>query len=107
MSECIRASAISQLNYLQKMMPLHNGLFLSGTSGLALSIPQAQYPAAFKGASRLTFYGSLFNSIEINSTFYKLPKAATILKWAESVPAHFRFTFKLSKSITHHKGLDF
>jgi uncharacterized protein YecE (DUF72 family) len=87
------------------MMHLHNDLFLSGTSGLALSIPKAKYPVEYKGASRLTYYGSLFNSIEINSTFYKLPKATTILKWGESVPPYFRFTFKLSKSITHIKGL--
>src|SRR3712207_4085015 len=85
----------------------HSELFLSGTSGLALSIPQSQYPLEYKGASRLTYYGSLYNSIEINSTFYKLPKAATVLKWGETVPAHFRFTFKLPKSITHNKGLTF
>ena len=84
-----------------------NGLFLSGTSGLALSLTQAQYPAEYKGASRLTYYASLYNSIEINSTFYKLPQASTVRKWGESVPDHFRFTFKLSKSITHSKGLAF
>jgi uncharacterized protein YecE (DUF72 family) len=83
------------------------GLFFSGTSGLVLSLTQAQYPEEYKGASRLTYYASLFNSIEINSTFYKLPQASTIRKWGESVPDHFRFTFKLSKSITHSKGLSF
>jgi uncharacterized protein YecE (DUF72 family) len=89
------------------MLDQQNPLFLSGTSGLALTISQAQYPAAYKGASRLTYYGSLYNSIEINSIFYKLPKGATIRKWSESVPPHFRFTFKLSKSITHSKDLAF
>ena len=83
------------------------GLFLSGTSGLALSITQALYPPEYKGASRLTYYASLFNSIEINRTFYKLPQVSTIRKWGESVPDDFRFTFKLSKSITHSKGLSF
>ena len=89
------------------MMKDQDRLFFSGTSGLALSLTQAQYPAEYKGASRLTYYASLFNSIEINSTFYKLPQASTVRKWGESVPAHFRFTFKLSKTITHSKGLSY
>ena len=88
-------------------MSLYRSQFFSGTSGLALSISQAQYPEEYKGASRLTYYSSLFKSIEINSTFYKLPKASTVLKWAESVPSDFLFTFKLSKSITHSKELLF
>lgn len=88
-------------------MKKQNSLFFFGTSGLALSLRQDQYPPDYKGASRLTYYASLCNSIEINSTFYKLPQASTIRKWGESVPAHFRFTFKLSKTITHSKELTF
>src|SRR5205823_6010626 len=51
--------------------------------------------------------GSLFNSVEVNSTFYKLPMAKTVAKWATEVPNHFRFTFKLWQEITHQKGLNF
>ena len=81
--------------------------FYSGTSGLTVPVPQALYPDAFKGKSRLTYYASLCNSIEINSSFYKLPRQTTIIKWRETVPESFRFTFKLSKTISHSKGLDF
>lgn len=81
--------------------------FYSGTSGLVLPVPQSLYPPEFAGKSRLTYYASLFNSIEINSSFYKTPKVSTVIKWAESVPDNFKFTFKLSKTITHAKGLDF
>lgn len=81
--------------------------FYSGTSGIVVPVPQALYPDAFKGKSRLTYYASLFNSIEINSSFYKLPKASTVIKWCETVPEGFQFTFKLSKTISHSKGLDF
>ncbi len=81
--------------------------FYSGTSGLVLPIPQSQYPPAFQGKTRLEYYSSLFNSVEINSSFYKMPKVSTVVKWAESVPDNFEFTFKLSKAITHAKGLDF
>lgn len=79
----------------------------SGLSGLNLPIPKFQFPPPFQDASRLTYYATFFNSIEINSSFYKIPQAATIRKWKNSVPDHFRFTFKLWKQITHCKGLHF
>ena len=89
------------------MRNLFDNNFYSGTSGIVVPVPQALYPDAFKDESRLTYYASLFNSIEINSSFYKLPKASTIIKWREMVPEGFRFTFKLPKTISHSKGLDF
>lgn len=88
-------------------MTLTENTFYSGTSGLVLPVPQALYPPEFQGKSRLNYYASLFNSIEINSSFYKIPQVSTVSKWAESVPGNFQFTFKLSKAITHAKGLDF
>lgn len=88
-------------------MELQQNLFFSGTSGLVLPLRQREFPPEFSGASRLTYYASLFNSIEINSSFYKLPKGATVANWGESVPPGFRFTFKVPKSITHNKGLAF
>jgi uncharacterized protein YecE (DUF72 family) len=84
-----------------------NDLFYSGTSGVDLPVPRSEYPAAFRDKTRLHYYASLFNSIEINSIFYKLPRHATVVKWAEAVPDNFRFTFKVSKTITHVKGLNF
>lgn len=84
------------------------GKYFSGTSGLVLPYKnKTLYPPEFQERSRLTYYGSLFNSIEINSSFYKVPKAATVEKWADSVPRDFQFTFKLWKEITHTKGLVF
>lgn len=84
------------------------GAFYSGTSGLVLPVPNKEhYPAEFKEKRRLEYYASLFNSIEINSSFYKIPMPSTVAKWAESVPENFRFTFKLWREITHNKGLAF
>ena len=74
---------------------------------MVLPIRQSLYPPEFQGKSRLEYFASLFNSLEVNSSFYKLPKVATVIKWAESVPGNFQFTFKLSKTITHAKALDF
>ncbi len=90
------------------MANLPNGNFYSGTSGVVLPVPnKLSFPPEFQEKSRLTYYASLFNSVEINSSFYKVPMPATVQKWAESVPEDFRFTFKLWKGITHNKGLDF
>ncbi|MGZ3829306.1 MAG: DUF72 domain-containing protein [Mucilaginibacter sp.] len=83
-------------------------MYYSGTSGLVLPVAnKLQYPRAFTDKPRLTYYASLFNSIEVNSTFYKIPKSATVLRWAEEVPGHFRFTFKLWRGITHVKQLNY
>jgi len=82
--------------------------FYTGTSGLLLPVPnKAFYPEAFKSKSRLCYYGSLFNSIEINSSFYKVPMASTVAKWAGDTPDDFKFTFKLWREITHSKGLQY
>jgi uncharacterized protein YecE (DUF72 family) len=81
--------------------------FYSGTSGMVLPFKQSEYPPEFKGASRLTYYSSLYSSVEINSSFYQVPRPATVEKWRESVPDHFKFTFKVPKAVTHAKGLQF
>lgn len=80
--------------------------FYSGTSNIVLPVPNKQaFPPAFKDKSRLTYYSSLLNSLEVNSSFYKVPQAGTVKKWAESVPDDFVFTFKLWQDITHIKDL--
>lgn len=82
--------------------------FYSGASGLVLPLKnKSLYPPAYQDKSRLTYYGSLFNSIEINSSFYKLPQAKTVQKWAQEVPVGFKFTYKLWKEVTHNQGLLF
>ncbi|WPV65298.1 DUF72 domain-containing protein [Chitinophaga sp. LS1] len=85
-----------------------NSLYKSGTSGLVLPVPnKAAFPPEYRDKSRLTYYSSLFNSIEINSSFYKVPKGSTVKKWTEEVPPHFVFTYKLWQEITHVKGFAF
>src|SRR5262249_30420523 len=54
------------------------GNFYLGTSGLVLPVPNKQhFPEEFKAGTRLSYYASLFNSIEVNSSFYKVPRPAT------------------------------
>jgi uncharacterized protein YecE (DUF72 family) len=81
--------------------------FYSGTSGLQISMPKRDFPPEHAEKSRLGFYAIHENSIEINSSFYKVPQAKTVSKWVAEVPAGFRFTFKLWREITHTKNLLF
>lgn len=86
----------------------NKGVYYSGTSGLLLPVPNKEFfPEAFKTKSRLCYYGSLYNSIEINSSFYKVPLASTVARWVTEVPDDFKFTFKLWREITHNKSLNF
>ncbi|HEV2354455.1 MAG TPA: DUF72 domain-containing protein [Puia sp.] len=79
-----------------------------GTSGLVLPLPNRKaFPEAFRERPRLSYYASLYNSIEINRSFYKVPKQVTFARWADEVPAGFEFTVKLWRGITHMAGLQF
>ena len=61
----------------------------------------AFYPADLPPDRWLEFYSRYFPAVEIDSTFYAAPSEATVLRWAESTPASFRFACKLPRSITH------
>jgi Uncharacterized conserved protein len=53
----------------------------------------------------LNFYSTKFPTIEINNTFYRLPKEKVLLEWASQVPEDFTFALKASQRITHHTRL--
>lgn len=62
--------------------------------------------AHFPGAgSLLERYAARFDCVEINSTFYKLPRRATIERWRDTVPPGFRFAVKVPRTITHEAAL--
>jgi len=63
------------------------------------------YPEKLPRAEWLLHYTSVFSSVEVNSSFYKLPEAADIHHWCDSTPSRFRFSVKAPKSITHFKKL--
>jgi uncharacterized protein YecE (DUF72 family) len=83
------------------------GQFFGGTSGLQITVPKRDFPPDQAHLSRLGFYALHENSLEINSSFYKLPHATTLQRWTTEVPVNFRFTFKLWKEVTHQKNLIF
>ncbi len=77
-----------------------------GTSGY--SYPEWKgyfYPEDLPQGEMLRYYGERLPSVEINNTFYRLPKASVLEGWAGQVPAEFRFSLKASQKITHIKRL--
>jgi Uncharacterized conserved protein len=61
------------------------------------------YPRGTK--DELTYYSRQFNSIELNSIFYNMPKAEQVVKWKEKTPDGFRFFPKITQTISHYRRL--
>lgn len=53
----------------------------------------------------LSFYASRLGSVEINNTFYRMPKTDLLERWRDAVPDTFRFALKASRRITHQQRL--
>ena len=78
-----------------------------GCSGWSYSAWQGPfYPSNLDSSSDwLKFYSSVFDYVEIDSSFYKPPNAFTVKNWFEKTPENFKFTAKFPKLITHDKRL--
>jgi len=64
------------------------------------------YPKEVKQKEWLSYYSQHFDTVEINNTFYQLPKKTVFERWEQTVPSHFRFVVKVSRYITHIKKLN-
>lgn len=74
-----------------------------GCAGWALS---SKVASAFPGeGSHLERYAKVFPCVEINSSFYRPHQEKTYRRWADSVPASFRFSVKMPRTITHERRL--
>ena len=77
-----------------------------GTSGYSYNHWKGKfYPEKISGPRMLTVYAETFPAVEINYSFYHLPKETTIANWCSRVPERFRFILKAGKPITHQKKL--
>lgn len=83
------------------------GALFVGTSGwdYAGGAWDALYPAALPRQERLVAYARSFASVELNYSFYRLPRPSTYTAWAARTPESFRFALKLSRFVTHVKRL--
>ena len=69
------------------------------------SLPREHWPSFPEPGTHLQRYAGQLNAVEINSSFYRPHRPQTYLRWAESVPAGFRFSVKMPKLITHVQRL--
>jgi uncharacterized protein YecE (DUF72 family)/predicted nuclease of predicted toxin-antitoxin system len=77
-----------------------------GTSGYSYKEWKGTfYPKDLSEKKMLHYYGERFRTVEINNTFYRMPKASVLEAWAAEVPADFKFVLKASQRITHMQRL--
>ena len=75
---------------------------LAGASGYSFKEWKGTfYPETMKPEGMLAFYSERLPTVEINNTFYQMPKAAVLETWARTAPQTFRFAIKASRRITH------
>src|SRR5512142_3061159 len=63
------------------------------------------YPADLQTSDWLDYYSKIFNTVELNNSFYHLPAPASFDTWRDSTPRGFKFAVKGSRFITHMKKL--
>ena len=79
---------------------------LAGASGYSFKEWKGTfYPETMKPDGMLAFYSERLPTVEINNTFYQMPKATVLENWARTVPDGFRFAIKASRRITHMSRL--
>ncbi len=77
-----------------------------GTSGYAYKEWKGKfYPEKISPKEMLRFYSGRLDTVEINNTFYHMPKESVLTSWAEQVPGDFVFALKAPQVITHLKKL--
>jgi len=75
---------------------------LAGASGYSYKEWKGNfYPEKIKPEAMLAWYAERLPTVEINNTFYQMPKAAVLENWAQATPEGFRFAIKASRRITH------
>lgn len=79
----------------------------AGTSGFSYKAWKGPfYPADLKNDEMLRHYGSVLRAVEINNTFYRMPRPEVLAGWAQQVPEGFRFVIKTPQRITHRARLN-
>jgi len=63
------------------------------------------YPPRCAARNWLRFYAERFDTVEVNTTFYRLPQLRSVERWVEETPPGFTFAVKISRYITHIKRL--
>src|SRR5213079_3635683 len=63
------------------------------------------YPERCPPARWLRHYAQFFDTVELNNTFYRLPRTSAVARWVAESPSDFVFAVKVSRYVTHIKRL--
>ena len=95
--------------HAERMQQVQEGLpaqlFLGTTSWSNADWEGLIYPAGCAAADYIEHYAKVFRSVEIDSTWYRVPTPRAIEGWLRRTPPHFRFTAKIPRVISHEKML--
>jgi uncharacterized protein YecE (DUF72 family) len=81
------------------------GRIVVGTSSWAdPGFVEEWYPPDLPARDRLAWYAERFDAVEVNSTFYAVPAAQTVARWAEQTPPGFTFDVKLHRLLSRHSA---
>ena len=81
--------------------------WFAGTSGYSYKEWKgAFYPETIAPTDMLAYYGRHLPAVEINNTFYRMPRTHVLESWRDAVPEGFRFVIKASRRITHQSRLN-
>lgn len=81
--------------------------WFAGTSGYSYKEWKGPfYPETIAPSDMLAYYGRKLPAVEINNTFYRMPRTHVLENWRDAVPEGFRFVIKASRRITHQSRLN-
>jgi uncharacterized protein YecE (DUF72 family) len=63
------------------------------------------YPSSLHSSERLSYYSSQYNTLEVNSSFYHIPRLGSLQKWVAETPDDFVFSVKIPQLITHYRKM--
>ncbi len=88
-----------------KTKPVSGNLHV-GTMGWSYSFWKPNfYPKGLGSEDFLSYYSKLLDTVEVDSTFYRIPRSETVIEWKQQTPDGFLFSLKFPQKITHIKML--
>ena len=97
----VRLALYSSSGFFATPAIFHEAIF-AGASGYSFKEWKGTfYPDKIKPEEMLAFYSARLPTVEINNTFYRMPKTSVLENWAATAPEGFRFGVKASRRITH------
>jgi uncharacterized protein YecE (DUF72 family) len=95
-----------ELSFLVMRVPPTSPLLRLGTSSFtADGWNLTFYPPGMNSREYLSYYGTQFDTLEVDATFYRIPTVSTVQGWYNKTPPNFLFALKTPQEITHERVL--